>query len=564
MRDSLTIVLSGEAGQGLATIEEFLVEAISKEYHVFTSKEVMSRVRGGNNTVEIRIAKDPVEALRYGIDYLFLLNNHSFYRLTKRVTDKTVVFTEDSFVSDEELGKLKATRHPLNLSELAKQAGNRIFANTILFGYIAGMLELTKESCHELIAARFASKGDKIIAENHNAFNLGFDLGKAYVLPKKVGKPTSIPAYKVMDGNTAIGIGTLAGGVNFIASYPMSPGTSLLVYLAEKGKEFNVLVEQAEDEIAALNMVVGAWYAGARAIATTSGGGFALMTEAVSLAGITETPAVIHVAQRPGPATGLPTRTEQADLNLVVYAGHGEFPRIVLAPGKLEDGVHLAQRAFWLADKYQVPVFLLTDQYYLESFAQVIPFEIDDRYLESFVVKTDVDYKRYAFDPSGISPRGIPGNGLGFVKSDSDEHDEAGQITEDFDVRVAMNDKRLHKRSLLLADYVDEELIGPKDYTNLLVGWGSTYGVIKEFIESGDSKNTAFLHIRQPFPLHPKLKKYFDQSKNTIVIENNATGQFANLCKLELDVKIHSSILKYNGEPFSIEEITQRVTEAIR
>jgi len=343
----------------------------------------------------------------------------------------------------------------------------------------------------------------------------------------------------------------------------MSPGTALLMYLAKQGEKFGVLVEQAEDEIAALNMAIGAWYAGARGLVTTSGGGFALMTEAVSLAGITENPAVVHVAMRPGPATGLPTRTEQGDLNLVIYAGHGEFPRIVLAPGKLEDGIEVAQRAFWLADKYQVPVFILSDQYWLESVGQIPPITLDDRYLESFTVKTKADYKRYDWSQT-LSPRGIPGWGEGFVKVDSDEHDESGQITEDFNVRVKMHEKRLAKRELLLEDYLDAELIGPKDYRQLIVGWGSTYGVLKEFIETTLKKDVAFLYVKQPFPLPLKLRKFFDSSKNTIVVENNATGQFANILRLELDVPVHQRILKYSGEPFSIEEIDQKIAEVLQ
>lgn len=561
MRESLSIVLSGEAGQGLQTIEEFLIEALSNEYYVFTSKEVMSRVRGGNNSVEIRIASTPVYALRYAIDYLFLLNNHSFYRLAKRVNRETVVFGEEGFLSDEEKAKNNVELTTFDLSALAKQAGSKLYANTILFGYIAGMLDLSQNHGHDLITARFESRGEKVIQDNIKAYDMGYQLGLPFKVKTQIKKRTDKKSYVIMDGNKSLGIGALAGGVNYIASYPMSPGTSLLSFLSSKGEEFGVLAEQAEDEIAALNMTIGAWYAGARGIVTTSGGGFALMTEAVSLAGITENPAVIHVAQRPGPATGLPTRTEQGDLNLVVYAGHGEFPRIVLAPGKTEDGILLAQKSFWLADKYQVPVFILSDQYWLESMSQMEPFELSDKYLETFTVTTEKGYKRYNWDTT-ISPRGIPGFGEGFVKADSDEHDEEGQITEDFDVRVRMHEKRLAKRELLLEDYIEPEFLGNKDSKNLVVGWGSTYGVLKELVESTDL-DVSFMYVKQPFPLPLSLKEHFE-GKNVIVVENNATGQFANILRLELDVKIDSKILKYNGEPFHIEEIEAKVKEVLK
>ncbi|PKM93420.1 MAG: 2-oxoacid:acceptor oxidoreductase subunit alpha [Firmicutes bacterium HGW-Firmicutes-1] len=563
MKNSLTIVLSGEAGQGLQTIEGFLVEAIAKSYYVFSTKEVMSRVRGGNNTLEIRVSDESVYAYQHTIDMLFLLNDHSFSRLTKRITEKTIIFGEEGFADQSVIEEKKATFQPFNLGELSKQAGGALFANTLLFGFVSGMLNLDEDSCKNQIMNRFERRGEKLVSDNKAAFDMGYTRGREYPIQKNINKSTKTSTYKMSDGTTAVGIGAIAGGCNFVAAYPMSPGTGVLTYLARKSNAFEILVEQAEDEIAALNMVIGAWYAGARGLTTTSGGGFALMEEAVSLSGINETPCVIHVAQRPGPGTGLPTRTEQADLNLVVYAGHGEFPRIVFAPGKLEDAVQLTQKAFYLADKYQVPVFILTDQFFLESLGQMEYIELDEKYLESFITKTDVDYKRYLLTQEGLSPRGIPGYGDGLVKVDSDEHDEAGGITEDFDVRILMNDKRLKKRELLLEEYSDAELIGPSDYKNLVVGWGSTYGVLSEFVETSGTSDTAFLYIKQVFPIHEYLKAYFNKAKKVIVVENNATGQFANLLKLELDVKIDHKILKYNGEPFSIEEVEKRLKEVL-
>ncbi len=564
MKESLSFVVSGEAGQGLATIEEFLVEGLSKQYYVFTSKEVMSRVRGGNNTFELRVSNQPIHAITYGIDYLFLLNDHAFYRLPKRIKENTVVFGEEKFISEQEKKDHDINFETLELTKLSKEAGSRLFANTILFGYIAGMLQLDVAIAHQLIHDKFISKSEKIVKDNQEAFDMGYKLGEAYDAPTTVSKPKNISKYKVMDGNLALGIGLLGGGVNYIASYPMSPGTTILSYLSAKGEAFGVLAEQAEDEIAALNMAIGAWYAGARGMITTSGGGFALMSEAVSLAGITESPVVIHIAQRPGPATGLPTRTEQGDLNLAVYAGHGEFPRIVLAPGNLEDNLVLGQTAFWLADKYQVPVFILTDQYLLESVRQIKPKPLSDQYLESFIHKSEKTYKRYELTKSGLSKRAIPGFGDGFVKVDSDEHDEYGAITEDFDMRVAMQEKRMKRRDMLLEDYQDAELLGNSDYKQLIVGWGSTYGVCREFIETTDIEDVAFLYIKQPFPLSSSLTKYFIQSENTIVIENNFTGQFANILKLELNVDVHHKVNKYNGEPFFIDEVDQRMKEVLK
>ncbi|MBN2853197.1 MAG: 2-oxoacid:acceptor oxidoreductase subunit alpha [Clostridia bacterium] len=561
MKETLTIVLSGEAGQGLQTIEEFLVQSIKSDYHVFSNKEVMSRVRGGNNTVEIVISDKQVYAYRNDIDVLFLLNNDSFDRLKKRVHEKTVIIGESSFLSED--NKKKYEMIELNLTELSKTAGNKLYANTILFGYIARMISLETSICEQIIRSNFKKLKEEIIEANIQAFSLGYNHYKKTAMIKEIAKNSMADDYKMIDGTTALSIGALAGGCNFVASYPMSPSTGVLIYLSKKAKEFNVLVEQAEDEIAALNMVIGAWYTGARGLATTSGGGFALMGEALSLSGITETPCVIHIAQRPGPATGLPTRTEQGDLNLALYAGHGEFPRIILAPGKLEDACLLGQKAFYLADKYQVPVIILTDQYFLESMGEMKKMFFEEKYLKQFIEKTDSGYLRYKLSDHPVSIRGVPGFGDGFVKVDSDEHGENGLLTEDFDIRVQMNDKRLAKEKLILDDYQEANLIGSSEYDNLIIGWGSTYGVLEEYVrESKDS--TSFLYIKQVYPLSSKLLPYLRKAKKIICVENNATGQFANLLHWYLDVKADIRILKYNGEPFSIEEINLRLKEATK
>jgi len=552
MKKTLTLVLSGQAGQGLMTLESLLAEAIRKQYYLFTSPEFMSRVRGGNNSVELVIASEPVDAWRKGIDVLFVVGPESFERMESRLNENSLVISESKYIPEKERSKLNFIE--FKLSELAKEAGSQLYGNTVAFGYIAALLGLDKKVCHKAIRSRFSKLKEDIVEKNISAFDLGHEKCRDIQLPVEIEKVKDKPAGKVMNGSTAVSLGALAGGVNYVSSYPMSPSTGVLMYLASKGKQFAVLVEQAEDEIAALNMVIGAWYAGARGLATTSGGGFALMCEALSLSGITETPCVIHLAQRPGPATGLPTRTEQGDINLALYGGHGEFPRIILAPGHIKDAAILSQKAFWLADKYQVPVIILTDQYILDSMSETEPFEFDESALESFVIETKEDYLRYDLSNGPISPRGIPGYGKGFVKADSDEHTEEGLITEDFDVRIAMNDKRLGKLSLILEDYQDAELLGNDDYERLFVGFGTTYGVLKEFVEEGDGRD-AFLYIRQPYPLPESLKAYFNKAREVIVVENNATGQMASLLKSELGVGIDHQILKYNGEPFSIEEI---------
>ena len=559
MRESITIVLSGEAGQGLQTVEEFLTETLTRETYVFSSKEVMSRVRGGNNSVEIRISDRPVHALRYTIDLLFLFNDNALERLIPRLTPSTLIIGEPAYLNDPLLEGRRT--EAFGFKALAKEAGNRLYENTAMFGTIAGILKLTKENADAEIRKRFAKRGEEVVEGNLKAFELGYAAASQLKDLPVFRKPADFKPLKAMTGNDALSIGAIAGGVDYVAAYPMSPGTTLMTLLEAKSDDFGILVEQAEDEIAALNMVLGGWYAGARALTTTSGGGFALMTEAVSLSGITETPAVIHVAQRPGPATGLPTRTEQADLNLVLYAGHGEFPRLIYAPARLEDGVELMARAFYMADKYQIPVFILSDQYWLESMAQHGPISLNAGYLRRFTVKPEAGYKRYTFDPSGLSPRAIPGSGPGFVKVDSDEHDEEGLITESFAMRERMHAKRLNKANLMDADALEPLIQGSASKKHLLIGWGSTYGVIREYVETHPEADLTQVHFIQVHPFPASLGKLIEEAETLTVIENNATGQLADQLQRVYARKVDRRILKSNGEPYHIDELSRLLEE---
>ncbi|HCX65811.1 MAG TPA: 2-oxoacid:acceptor oxidoreductase subunit alpha, partial [Eubacteriaceae bacterium] len=474
----------------------------------------------------------------------------------------TLVIGGEGFSDEEHMQKIGASYQAFDFGTMSKEAGGKIFLNTVLFGFTCGMLQLPSDLGAKNIREKFGSKGEEIVQSNSMAFDLGYKKGETIGFAMDVMPSSQVKDKMVLDGTTAVGIGALAGGCNFVSTYPMSPGTAVLQYLAEKGDEFGVFVEQAEDEIAAVNMVIGAWYAGARAMATTSGGGFALMVEGISLSAMTETPCVVHIGQRPGPATGLPTRTEQGDLNLALYAGHGEFPRIILAPATLKDGIELAQQAFYLADKYQSPVILLTDQFFLESKGLLEPFELNPKFLEDFIIETDSDYKRYDLSKGTLSPRGIPGNGKGFVAVDSDEHEENGRITEDFDTRVQMHEKRLAKKDQMLDDYVTEELVGDPKYKHLIVGWGSTYGVIKEYIETHEEE-VAFLNIKQLYPLPNRLKEYFEKASKVIAVEGNSSGQLADLLKKELDVTVDKKVLKYSGEQIAIEELEAELKEVL-
>jgi 2-oxoglutarate ferredoxin oxidoreductase subunit alpha len=356
-------------------------------------------------------------------------------------------------------------------------------------------------------------------------------------------------------------MGCIAGGCKFMSSYPMTPSTPLQSFMASNSDEFEMIFEQAEDEIAAINMALGGSYAGARSLVATSGSGFALMEEAVGLSGMIETPVVIYLAQRPGPAVGLPTRTSQEDLNLALYSGPGEFPRIIFAPGNLEDGFHLSQRAFNLADKYQIPVFILSDQYLADIFYNIPMIDIDATKTEHYLIKTDKKYSRYQLTDDGVSPRGIPGWGDGLVVVDSDEHDEEGHLTENLDIRDKMVEKRLKKLDLIEEDVLAPEIIGSSDYKYLIVGWGSTYGSIVEALNNLNQDKISFLYFKQVYPLDKSVSEYLSRADKTIIFENNAQGQFADLIKLKTGYDLHKKVLKYNGMPFSVEEIEKHLKE---
>ncbi len=563
----ISIVLCGEAGQGVQTVE-FLLTRILKTagYHVFSTKEYMSRVRGGANSTTIRVSDRRVSALVSRMDILVPLNKGAVTHVVERLSPETVILGERELIGDDEgVESVRVLDIPFN--QIASDIGGKIYSNVVAIGAIAGLLGLDLDRVVSYVRQFFSEKPQEVIENNAKAVQAGYDTVVQQDVPDELRlhlkTDPKIEDELLLSGAEAVGLGAIAGGCTFIGSYPMSPSTGVLIFLAEHGLAHGVLAEQAEDEIAAINMAIGASYAGSRAMVTTSGGGFALMTEGVSLAGMLECPLVIHLAQRPGPATGLPTRTEQGDLELALYAGHGDFPRILLAPGTLEQAFYLTQKAFHLADKYQVPVFVLSDQCLMDSYYNLKGLDLSKTKVERHIVETDADYRRYTLTKNGISPRGVPGHGEGFVAVDSDEHDEAGHITEDLNVRVAMVDKRLAKGEQLKKEIVRPELVGPKDYQKLVICWGSTYHVVQEALAQMGRSDMAMLHYSQVYPLHPSTAERIGQAKTSIVVEGNATGQFRKLLRLQAGVDTDEGLVKYDGLGFSVEDVVEGLTEIL-
>ena len=555
--NDLSIVLGGAAGQGVQTVEAILVQVLKREgYQVSACKEYMSRVRGGSNSTEIRLSSKKHRAYVRRIDFLFAMDGAVVPHLRSRVSGDTIVFGEK-----ERVKEASALAHFVDtpMTKFANEVGNPIYANTVAVGVILGILGAEEGVFHAYLREFFARKGEDVVGKNIEAAQKGFRFGRniAYQENIEVGLPRDGKYAKelLLDGNTSLGLGALAGGCDFISSYPMSPGTGVLTFLAQKGVDFGVVVDQAEDEVSAINMALGASYAGARAMVTTSGGGFDLMQEGVSLAGIIETPVVIHIGMRPGPATGLPTRTEQGDLNLALYAGHGEFPRAIFAPGVPEEGISMMRKAFETADKYQIPVFVLSDQHFLDSLSSIPEKAVEKLPIEKHIIETDADYARYRLTDDGISPRGVPGWGEGIVKVDSDEHDETGHITESYEVREKMMEKRM-KRLKALA----EEAVMPTEMDNFseaeiaIVSFGSNRTVMEEALRAVNSRKLGGLHFAQVYPINPGVKELL-KGKKVVVVENNYRGQFADLLVRELGIKVSKRILKSTGEPFCVEEL---------
>lgn len=568
-----TIKIGGEAGQGIQTIGDTLGVLFARSgYHVFTHQDYESRVRGGHNFFQVRFADSPVMASRANIDILVAFDKESIFLHEKELSGNGMIIYDSASLGQKHEGPLF---FDIPFERLAvEHGGDRIMANTVAIGSVLGMLGMGIDILLAIIDSTFLKKGDEVIKKNRSAAMAGYEFAKSECVKCSFSVAGHSVPKMLIAGNDAIGFGAVASGCKFYAAYPMTPSTGIMNYIAGKEAEFGIIVEQAEDEISAINMVLGASFAGARSMTGTSGGGFALMVEGLSLAGMTETPAVIALAQRPGPATGLPTRTEQGDLQFALYSAHGEFPRVVLAPGTPEQAFFLTNKAFDLAEKYQIPVIIMTDQYLADSQWTYEGFDLKRLKYEDYRLRGDgfsaLDiYRRHALTESGISPLGVLGDARHLVVTDSDEHDEEGHIIEDAATRIRMVDKRLFKKMPQLI----KEISPPSRYGSLtpeviITGWGSTYGLMKEAVDViSAERDIAMLHFSElyPFPSthESDFLKFLSEAKFSICLENNATGQFARLMRAETGFVFSAGITRYDGRPFMLEELVSEIMKAV-
>ncbi|OQX06776.1 MAG: 2-oxoacid:ferredoxin oxidoreductase subunit alpha [Desulfobulbaceae bacterium A2] len=561
-----SIKIGGEAGQGIQTIGDALGRVFTRSgYHVFSHQDYESRIRGGHNFYQIRISDHPLAASRNKIDILVALDQASITSHEHELTSNGRIIYDASTLKIKKEGPafLEIAFEKLAL----EQGGEKIMANTVATGAVFGMLGMGLDIFLELISVMFKNLGDQVILANKNAAQAGYEYARQHCDACTFAVATvEIKQRMLIGGTEAIALGALASGCKLYSAYPMTPSTGIMNYLASKEDEYGVVVEQAEDEIAAINIALGASYAGARAMTGTSGGGFALMVEGLSLAGMTETPIVIAMGQRPGPATGFPTRTEQGDLEFLVSAGHGEFPRVIFAPGTPQQAFYLTNKAFDIAEKYQIPVFILFDTYLADSqwtfdSFDLSPLRYHDYRLRGDTFKNQHDYKRYAFSDTGISALAVPGDAGHVVVVDSDEHDEEGHPVEDAATRIRMVGKRLLKKlPLIKSEIAAPELYGDNEARVVLTGWGSTYGVMKEVVdELGKTMRIAMLHFSEVYPL-PELARFdyvafLQKAQLPLCIEHNATGQFGRLLRAETGFMFKDLIHKYDGRTFTVEEL---------
>jgi 2-oxoglutarate/2-oxoacid ferredoxin oxidoreductase subunit alpha len=428
-------------------------------------------------------------------------------------------------------------------------------------GAILGLLEVPVDGLVSLLEQTFTAKGEEVVGWNRRAAQNGHALGKAQGHPFSLAEIAKPPEPRlVISGHEALALGALAGGLTFICGYPMTPWTSLFNAVSQRAERWQVVVEQTEDEIAAINMAIGASFAGARAMTGTSGGGFCLMTEGVGLAAMSETPLVVVVAQRPGPSTGLPTRTSQGDLEFVLHAGQDDFPRAVLAPGTPAQGYLLAAKALRLAERYQTPVFILTDQYFADTqlTCTAADFPVVPAPPEPDRGQAGDAYQRYALTADGISPRRLPGFGPEIVVGDSDEHTPDGHLTEDLSVRIEMHDKRLRKLTAMAQELDGLTTSGDPDAPLALMTWGSSLGPVSEAVAR--MQNARMVHLSElwPFPREAVARALAGVQK-LIIVEGNAVGQFARLLRRETGLTADHLILRYDGLPFTPEYILRHL-----
>ncbi len=549
-----TIKIAGPAGSGIKSAGQLFSKIlIDHGFNLADYSEYPSLVRGGHNTYQITFSDQKVFSTHFNVDLFFSVYPGHWQQHQDEFSKSTLVFSEEDFSGV----KSKANFINLPLKEMATEAGSSMVINTLCLGVATYLYNLDAKKAKEFICEAYAKYGEI----NCKAFDLSYEYAKTNLskFQIKIKKPTKKNKMGFNEGNEAFGWGFIKGGGKFYAAYPMTPATGTLHFLANKQAEFKLTVVHPEDEIAAANMAAGAAFAGARSATGTSGGGFALMNEVVSFCGITEIGMVYYLVSRPGPATGLPTWTSQGDLLHAIYSGHGEFPKVVLAPGDIDESFELGYVSLNLAARLQTPVIVVSDKLIGESSSSTQYFPDINVKIDEGKIKTEIeenDFKRYAFTKDGISPLSLPGTPNGEFLCNSYEHDEFGFSTEDAVLAEKMFIKRMSKLETAQKICPKANFFGSKKAKKLILTWGSPKGAILEALKLMENKEDfAVLQLKTLWPINPEIKTIINAFKKIIVIENNGTNQLITLLKSQFDFNPTTIINKNNGRPFYPEEI---------
>jgi 2-oxoglutarate ferredoxin oxidoreductase subunit alpha len=576
----MTIRIGGEAGHGVESSGAGFCQALARGgLHVFGLPEYYSRIRGGHNFFSIRVSDQPLYSHAEPVHLLLALTEETISRhQDSMVEGGAIVYDAALDVSPEQWQGNGIQLLPIPLGDIAKEkAGNVLARNTTALGVVSGLTGFDPEPIESVIRQNFARKGQAVVDGNLAAAKAGYQEGRKYAadFPFKLERIPDAPPRMVVNGTQAFSLGALAGGCRFVSGYPMTPGSPVLHWMVAHAAEYGVATKHTEDEIAAINMAIGAAHMGARALVPTSGGGFALMVEALGLAGITETPVVIYNAQRPGPATGLPTRQEQGDLLFMLHASQGEFPRFLLAPGTHEECFAAGWRAFNLAEKYQTPTLVLSDHYLVVSVRtlDLNAFDFDAVALDRGALLTTAEldalednYLRYRITDSGISPRATPGHPNAVFVITGNEHDERGAISEEKEMRKAQVEKRQRKLVGMVGEVSGPQRYGPQEAETTFVSWGSTYGPLREAVDRMNAEQAGranLLHFTDiwPFPTEA-VTAALGAARRLVGVEGNATAQLANLIRANTGLAMDDTILRYDGRAFTPEYILAHLKEA--
>lgn len=571
--NDLTWKVAGAAGHGIlnAGLSLFGKTCQRAGLHVFATAEYPSLIRGGHNHLDVRVAGRPVDAHTKHVTLLLALDKNSILKHMEKIEPGGGVIYDPDEIKDPGVTRDDISLFPIPLKKMALEAGHQIMRNTIGIGATLALLNFGLEELNGVITDNFSRKGEKVVAGNIAAAKMGHDFVKQTFTQEF---PFSLQSQDAknevfVSGNEAIAIGAIKAGCKFYAAYPMTPASSLLHVFAKHERDYGIVVKHTEDEIAAVNMTIGASFAGVRAMTGTSGGGFALMVEGFGLAAQTETPLVVVESMRPGPATGMATHSGQGDLRFVLHASTDEFPRIVIAPGDVTESYEAGVQAFNLAEKYQLPVVIVSDKYLGESYWTVPEFPQDITIERGPMITEEAEegYLRYKNTESGVSPRTIPGvKGGGHVAS-SYEHDEHGFEREEEDNRIMMHHKRFRKLESASKDIPQPKLVGPEDAEITIVSWGSPKGPILEAMrlleKDGITANYLQILYLSPFPTDT-VKKILESAKQTVVVENNMTSQLNSLIREHCLIDIEKKILRYDGRPFDPEDIADEVKAILK